>query len=327
MSDSSTFLVIVIVALLLVLGWVAQLTLSIQKTLRELPVASLSGRVESLQSEQARAASELGRTAATLAQLQTTSTGLHGAISTLAGQAELRAQADTQSREVLRRLELVIAGSFRRGAAGENLLAEVLETLPPGMLERNLRVAGGTVEFAVRLPGGKYIPIDSKWTGVSVLHRLEQTTDPQERSQLVRQLENEVGAKAEEVVKYLDPEKTILLGIAAVPDAVYHLCRTVHSQAYKRGIVLLPYSLAIPYVLSMFVLVSKFGRALDTGRLQSLLAKLDTQLHDLNESLEGHLSRGLTMVTNAVQNHRAGLSECTSLVAAIRGANDFEDSA
>lgn len=118
---------------------------------------------------------------------------------TLASQAAVRAEADAQSRELLERLELVIAGSFHRGAAGENLLSEVLAILPPGMLERDVRVAGGVVEFAIRLPGGKFVPIDSKWLGAQLLERLANETDPARREQMIRELERQVSTKAEEV--------------------------------------------------------------------------------------------------------------------------------
>jgi DNA recombination protein RmuC len=313
MADSPIVLVVLtlLAVVLVALIFLMRVVLSIQKT----------GMV-SVQSEQVRVAQELGRTANALGVLQGVQQNLDAALRTLAGQAAIRAEVDTQSHDLLRRLELVIAGSFHRGAAGENILSEVLSILPPGMLERNVRLAGGVVEFAVRLPGGKIIPIDSKWPGAQQLERIAEETDTARRLQLVRELENQVSAKADEVAKYLDPERTLLLGIAAVPDAVYQLCRSAHTQAYKRGVILLPYSLAIPYVLSMLVLIARFGGALDTSRVSSSLAKIDQTLHELEESIEGHMNRGLTMFENAVQNQRAGVAECRSIIAVLRARDD-----
>jgi DNA recombination protein RmuC len=190
------------------------------------------------------------------------------------------------------------------------------------MLERNVRLAGGVVEFAVRLPGGKYIPIDSKWPGAQLLERIARETESPRRTQLIRELETQVSAKADEVAKYLDPERTILLGVAAVPDAVYQLCRSVHAQAYKRGIILLPYSLAVPYVLSLLVLIARFGGALDTSQVRASIAKVDQTLHELEDALEGHMSRGLTMFENALQNQRSGIAQCRSIVAALRARDE-----
>jgi DNA recombination protein RmuC len=186
------------------------------------------------------------------------------------------------------------------------------------MLERDVPVSGGTVEFAVRIPGGKFIPIDSKWPGVQILERVTKETDNARRNELVQQLDWHVSAKAEEVAKYLDPERTLLLGVAALPDAVFQLCRNAHAEAYKRGVILLPYSLAVPYVLSMIVLIGRFGGSLDTSRVRAALAKVDENLHELEEAIESHMSRGLTMFSNAVQKQRSGIAECRGILTTLR---------
>jgi hypothetical protein len=112
------------------------------------PGAQLSTGLASVHSEQARLAQELGRTANAIGVLQNAQNSVDLAVRALANQAVVRAESDAQSRELLERLELVIAGSFHRGAAGENLLSEILGILPPGMLERDIRVNRGVVEFA-----------------------------------------------------------------------------------------------------------------------------------------------------------------------------------
>lgn len=322
--DSTVVVLLSVLALALGAALIVaiRLLLSIRYALAALPTAQISTGVTSVQSEQARVAQELGKAANALSVLQGAQQNLDAAMQTLVGQANARADADAQSRELLRRLELVIAGSFHRGAAGENLLAEVLGILPAGMLERNVRVAGGVVEFAVRLPGGKYIPIDSKWPALHLLESITNEPDVTRRAKLVRELEDQVSMKADEVAQYLDPEHTILLGVAAVPDAVYHLCKSAHAQAYRRGVVLLPYSLAVPYALSLIVLIARFGGALDTSQVRASIAKVDQTLHELEEAIESHMSRGLTMFANAVQNQRSGIAECRSIVASLRARED-----
>ena len=114
----------------------------------------------------------------------------------------------------------------------------------------------------------------------------------------------------------------MLLGVAAVPDAVYQLSRNVHAQAYRRGVVLLPYSLAVPYALSLMILIGRFGGALDTSNVKAALAKVEETLAQLDDSLESHMSRGLTMLTNAVQNQRSGIIACKSTVAALRAREE-----
>lgn len=324
--DQST-LIIVLLALLFAIALAAFLFVlrslqSIQHSLASVPSAQLSSGLASVHSEQARLAQELGRAAHAISVLQNAQQSVDTAVRALASQAAVRAESDAQSRELLERLELVIAGSFHRGAAGENLLSEVLAILPPGMLERDVRANGGVVEFAIRLPGGKFVPIDSKWPAAGLLERLTNESDPTRRDAIVRELERTVSTKAEEVAKYLDPERTLLIGVAAMPDAVYQLCRSAHAQAFRRGVILVPYSMAVPYVLSLIVLIARFGGALDTSRVRAALAKVDSTLHELEDDIESHMSRGLTMLSNAVQNQRSGIAECRSMLAALKARDE-----
>ncbi len=83
-----------------------------------------------------------------------------------------RQSIEDEARSSLKRLESVIAGSSTRGAAGENILEEVLKHLPPEMLQRNVWVGGKVVELALQLPGGKLLPIDSKWVSSGALEQL-----------------------------------------------------------------------------------------------------------------------------------------------------------
>src|SRR5207248_5150261 len=104
-----------------------------------------------------------------------------------------RQQVDDDALKSLRRLESIIAGSSTRGAAGENILEEAIRHLPADMLQRNAWVGGKVVEFAIRLPGGKLLPIDSKWAATPGLEALaEPDLQPARRSQLMAQVEKEV---------------------------------------------------------------------------------------------------------------------------------------
>ena len=132
-----------------------------------------------------------------------------------------RARQMEQAADTLRRLESVVAGSSTRGAAGENILARALAQLPPDMLEVNVAFGNKIVEYALRLPGGRLLPIDSKWTSVPALERLAETDDPVERRKLQEQVVRDVRGRVREMSKYLDPERTLSLAILAVPDAVY----------------------------------------------------------------------------------------------------------
>lgn len=209
--------------------------------------------------------------------------------------------------ESLRRLESVIAGSASRGAAGENILARSLCQLPPDLLETNLAVGNRVVEYALRLPGGRYLPIDSKWTGAQALEELPEA-GPSERRRLAEQLARELRARVREVAKYLDPELTIGLGLLAVPDALYGASPEAHGQGHREGVLVVPYSLTLPFVLAVYRLALRFGCAVDTDQLEARLRALDEALERSAGEVESRLSRSLVLLENARDALRAELA-------------------
>ena len=48
----------------------------------------------------------------------------------------------------------------------------------------------------------------------------------------------------------------------------------------------------------------------------------DVTLHELEDDIESHMSRGLTMLSNAVQNQRSGIAECRSMLAALKARDE-----
>jgi len=209
----------------------------------------------------------------------------------------------------LRRLELVVAGSGSRGAAGENVLARALAQLPPDLLETNAAFGGRVVEYALRLPGGRLLPIDSKWTSVAELERLETTDDASERRRLREQVAREVRVRAREMAKYLDPERTISLAVLAVPDAVHAEVPEAHAEGWREGVLVVPYSLALPFVLSLYRLTVRFASVPDTEELAARLARLSELLQRLDDEVEGRLSRALVQAGNARDALRGDLAE------------------
>jgi DNA recombination protein RmuC len=109
--------------------------------------------------------------------------------------------------------------------------------------------------------------------------------------------------------KYLDPERTLGLAVLAVPDAAYEAAPEVHGEAYREGVLVAPYSLALPYVLALYRLTVRFGSAVDTDQLAARLRALGETLRRLDEEVEGRLSRGLVQVENAREALRDHVAE------------------
>ncbi len=290
--------------------------------------SALRGKVDEVAATQASLKDNLNRLEVALAGVQTRVSDATGRVETsllkdLAGVRETLARMNSdldasrrleqELQESTRLIEAVVAGGRNRGRAGENILAEALKKFPPQIVETDFRVNGKPVEYALVLADGKRIPVDSKWTQPELLARLDETKDPAEREKIVRQLRDVVLAKAREVTKYINPEHTVLWGIAAVPDPVFDACRDVHLDAFQSRVIVMPYSLTVIYLLSLYQLHLQYCRSVDTEKLEGYLSQVGDSLNRLDNELDNKLARGATMVQNAFQ-------ECKRLVADLRAA-------
>jgi len=253
--------------------------------------ASLLGLSEATQALQG----QIGRTQSTLAEVKALEQG--------------RARQLDYATDTLRRLEAVVAGSSTRGAAGESILARTLGQLPPDLLAHDVAFGGRVVEYALRLPDGRYLPIDSKWTSVASLDALELAEEPKERRRLEEQVARDLRMRLREMSRYLDPERTVSLAVLAVPDAVYASALAVRSEGWREGVLIVPYSMALPFVLVVYRLTLRLSPPVDQGDLLARLHAVAESLRRVEEEVEGRLSRGLLQVQNARDALRGHASE------------------
>lgn len=232
---------------------------------------------------------------------------------------EERRVREEQAWAVLHRVSAVLTGAHRTGRAGENVLRESFAHLPPSMLIRDFRVNGRVVEFGLVLPDGTRLPVDSKWPAERELLALAEATDPQERDQLVRSVERTVVERVREVAGYLDPATTAPLGVAAVPDAAYSVIRRAHAEAYRHGVIVIPYSMALPVVLFLHGIVSRLGGVSD---VQSCLAELAGVLDAVEVTAENKVARASAMLANGADELRAQVGRARS--ALVRARRDPE---
>src|SRR5919109_1019321 len=242
--------------------------------------------------------------------------GARRALEMLALKDEERRERERESWEVVRRLSSVLAGGASKGRAGENVLREQLAHLPPTMLVTDLRVNGKIVEFALELPDGRRLPVDSKWTAVAELEALE-TADPAELDVRAREVERQVAARAREVAQYVDPAGTSPVAVAAVPDAAYAVLKRAHAEAFSRGVVIVPYSTAAPVLLFLYSVVHRFG---DAGDARVALEEVAAVLDGLEVTLENKIVKAATMVANGADELRSCLGRARGSVARGRAA-------
>ena len=212
-----------------------------------------------------------------------------------------------QLRASVGRMEETISGTKRRGEAGENILQEILKSLPPNMVARSFRIAGREVEFALILSNDKAVPIDSKWPAQELLKQLSQEEEQSKRLSLINKIENEINKRVAEVAQYIDPACTVPWAVAAIPDAAFSVCRRAHLDAYKKGVILIPYSLVLPYLLTLFNLHLQYAGSMDVENLQHYVMDIKRHLGEMEATLENNIVRAVKMISNAANEYREAM--------------------
>ncbi|HLH28473.1 MAG TPA: DNA recombination protein RmuC [Acidimicrobiales bacterium] len=245
-------------------------------------------------------------------------------VSELLGKFEERRRLEEEATGAVARIERLVAGSWSKGRAGENLLAAALSEFPPEMVERDFTLGGRVCEFAIVLADGKLLPIDSKWPGVDAVSRLDAEVDPSAREEARRQVERAACARLREVGGYIDASLTAPLAVMAVPDAAYACCRKAHRMAKELRVLIVSYSLAVPVLMAVWNLYGTYAREVDQAQLLARIDDAGYCLQEMGERLEGQLSRGLKMAANATVELRTLAATARQSLDAVRAAAPVE---
>jgi len=229
---------------------------------------------------------------------------------------EDKSRRDEDLHAITRKIERVIVGARTRGTSGENVLAEAFGQFPPEMIDKNFRVGGGVVEYAIVLPNQKRLPVDSKWSGLEIVERIEAESDPVRIKRLEDEVERAIMKKVKDVAAYIDPSSTATIAIAAVPDSIYGFCKRVHIDAFKMGVLLMAYSMVVPYVLALYHLHLQFARSVDFENIEAYITKIERSLDEVDKILENRMAKAGVMVTNAY-------SDCKTILGSMRAATAY----
>jgi DNA recombination protein RmuC len=162
------------------------------------------------------------------------------------------------------------------------------------------------------------LPIDSKWAATDLLEQFTATIDSTERQQLKTRIEKVVVQKAKEVTRYIDPSVTVTFGVAVVPDAIYDLCSGIQTEVFQSSVVLVSYSMFVPYLLLVFQTILKTGQSLDLQKLDAYLQTAQSSIKELQEELDGRFSRAITMLNNSRDVMRAHMSKASSSLTSVQ---------
>ena len=264
---------------------------------------------------------------ASLGQVPSTQQGLQSqvadALQTLALINDMQARRLVQENEAhaaLQRLTAVLLGSATAGAAGERLVRETLDHLPPQWKVTNHLVGGKRVELAIRLPDGLLLPVDSKVVAQSKLDALAHAEDDRERERLGAAIVADVQDRAAEVRQYVD-DRTPGFALAAIPDAAYSLCGAILGDVFQRHRALIvPYSLLAPFVLMVYEQHRRAASDVDSALLARSIAAAETHLERAQAELNGRLSDALTRFSNGRDALRAELAAAAQALAQVHAA-------
>ena len=212
----------------------------------------------------------------------------------------------------IKNIEHLFKGSKSKGMAGENILREIFKVFPPELIVFDYRVEGKPVEFGLKLPDGRIVPMDSKVVAMEEMAQLATEENEEVRQRLIRKVETEVMKKIKEVAEYIHPPITWDRALMMVPDPIYALLKESFTKAYSQSVILIPFSMAIPYILTFLDLHKKTLATYDEQQVRAFLEDLDRALGEMDTVLENQIARGNTMIGNAYTEYK-------KLVGKIRG--------
>jgi len=162
------------------------------------------------------------------------------------------------------------------------------------------------------------LPIDSKWPATNLVEQIAVSEDPREKERLKREIEKAIVQKAKEVSKYIEPGMTMPFAIAVIPDAVYELSAGAQSEAFQSNVVLVSYSMFVPYLFLIIQTAVKTLQTVDLQKLDACLDAIQKSINNLQEELDGRFARALTMLNNSRDEMRAHIVKASGSITSLQ---------
>jgi DNA anti-recombination protein RmuC len=214
-------------------------------------------------------------------------------------QLQLQGDSYQQVNQRIGRLNDFLYGTPQSwNGVGQQIVREQLRLLPAEWVAQRVRLAGDEeVEFALRAPNGKFLPIDSAWTAEHLLTQLNEATDLTTQNRLRKEICKEVMQRAIETRKYLEPRRTLGFAIAAVPDGVFVTCGHIQPVLAARDVILVSYSLLIPYLLLVVHTMLASVEAVEAAEVGHVLHRTQLQVDSMAQEVDK-----MNPIINAIGN-------------------------
>ncbi len=207
-----------------------------------------------------------------------------------------------------------IHGTKSRGQVGEQALKEVLKaSIQSRQVETNLAIDGNVVEFAWKLSGGKFIPVDAKLPEVELLMKqFEDEVNVAEKKKTGKQIVLKIEKEIKNITKYQNSSKTTDKCVLVIPQGILDLFPELIDEGAKVGVIICSFETVYIHLFLLTKEHELFTERGDLGKYQKIVEKYQQIVNQIQEKSET-IERGITMVDSANDSIKESVRKSKSL--------------
>ena len=96
-------------------------------------------------------------------------------------------------------------------------------------------------------------------------------------------------------------------------------------EGFRVGVLLMAYSMVVPYVLALYHLHLQMDRSVDLENLEVYLTRIERSLDEIDRIVENRVARAGTLATNAYSDCKQILGSMRAATAYLRGGPVVEE--
>ena len=204
-------------------------------------------------------------------------------------------------------------GTQSRGQAGERFLKERLKPfIESNQIETNVKLDGGVVEFAWKLPHGKYIPIDSKLPDVDRLMKDFENAESENKKQIGRSIVSKIKREIPNVAKYQNTSKTIDRCVLVVPAGILDASPELIDEGASKGVIVCSFETVYIHVFLLAREYEILNEKGDLGKYKKIVEQYKGIIKDIQEKT-GTIEKATTTIEGANDSIRKSVGKSSKL--------------